>query len=120
MKTEIKTNYDMTQGLGLYLPKDYARKWEREHGAEDKKMINVQMPLTMLKALFEIVSAMTAEDVGTLLSRYVGMNETMANWVNRDLNGFLTMLYAQGVRPRLKPNTEPASWKKSDKMGWSD
>lgn len=120
MKPVIKTNYNYTRGLGLYLPKHYSKKWELDHKIDDRRMVKIEMPLAMARALYETVSALTAEDVGNILGRYVGMNHTIANWINRDLNEFVTMMYAQGMRPRLKPDVEPASWKKSKAMGWDD
>jgi len=120
MRKEIKTNYNFTRGLGLYLPKQYAAKWELDNKIEDERIVQMKMPLAMLKALFEIIGAMTAEDMGTILGRYVGMNERIANEMNAQSNGFVAMLTTQGMKPRLKPNREPKSWAASRKEGWAD
>ena len=120
MRKEIKTNYNFTRGLGLYLPKQYAAKWELDNKIEDDRIVQMKMPLAMLRALFEIIGVMTAEDMGVLLGRYVGMNPRIANEMNRQANGFTAMLHTQGMTPRLKPNVEPKSWAKSRKEGWAD
>ena len=120
MRKEIKTNYNFTRGLGLYLPKQYSRKWEMENKVEDTRIVEVKIPFAMLQALYEIIGAMTAEDMGVILGRYVGMNPVIANEINRQSNGFVAMLQTQGMKPRLKPNVEPKSWAKSREKGWDD
>ena len=120
MRKEIKTNYNFTRGLGLYLPKNHAAKWELDNKVEDMRIVEMKMPLAMLRALYEIIGVMTADDLGTLLGRYVGMNPRIANEINRQANGFTAMLHTQGMTPRLKPNVEPKSWATSRKAGWDD
>lgn len=120
MRKEIKTNYNFTRGLGLYLPKQYSRKWEMDNKVEDTRIVEMKMPFAMLQALYEIIGAMTAEDMGVVLGRYVGMNPVIANEINRQSNGFVAMLQTQGMKPRLKPNVEPKSWATSRKEGWDD
>lgn len=120
MSKEIKTNYNFTRGLGLYLPKQHSRKWELENKIEDMREVTLKMPLAMLRALFEVIGVLTAEDMGSLLGRYVGMNKTIANDMNAQVNGFVAMVHSQGMKPRLKPDMEPKSWATSREKGWAD
>ena len=108
----------MARGLNLFLPPGMANRWEKEHNTEDKQIVQVQLPLSVLRSLFETLAAMTTEDVALILGRWTGMTPHVATLMNEDLTTFVKLLMAQGMKTRWRPAVEPASWRLSREMGW--
>ena len=115
---KVQQDFKLTRGLGLYLPTDISRKWERQHQTEDKSIVELKIPLNILRALFETVAAMAAEDAGVILGRYAGMTNDIATFMNKDLTSFVKMMTASGMKPRWRLNEEPWSWGISRERGW--
>lgn len=118
-QVKMRTDFDLARGLNLYLPKNQARKWEKEHGT-DNRQVTINMPMTMLQSLFDTLGALAADDMGVVLGRWLGMTPDMATLINKDLTTFYAMMTSQGMRHPFKPATEPKSWALSRERGWAD
>ena len=116
--SEIKHDFRHTKGLNLFLPPAMAATWEKEHKTDDARPVKMQIPLNMLRSLFETLAALTTDDVATILGRWTGMTPHIATLMNADLTAFVKILYSQGMRTRWKPAVEPHSWRLSREMGW--
>ena len=117
-KIEVKSEFAMTRGLGLYLPKNYQQRWEKEHKTEEMQMVELKLPMNILRSLFEFVAATQTDDMSIILGRWAGMTPHIATLINIDLTAFVRVLMAHGLKPRWKPNVEPHSWRISREMGW--
>ena len=118
MQQQVKGDFRMARGLNLFLPPGMANRWEKEHNTEDKQIVQMQLPLSVLRSLFETLAAMTTEDVALVLGRWTGMTPHTATLMNEDLTTFVKLLMAQGMKTRWRPAVEPASWRLSREMGW--
>jgi len=117
-RVEVKSEFEMTKGLGLYLPKGYKQQWEKEHRTEETTMVNFKIPLNILRSLFETVAAISADDLAVILGRWAGMTPHIATLMSQDLTAFVKIVMAHNLKPRWKPNTELHSWRLSREMGW--